>query len=153
MRIPHYTESLPYALESTSRIIHEAVKRFFEESKFEITHDEFVVLDTLYANPGILQIDLAKLILKGRAHTGRFLMSLESKGFVRRTPSSKGKKLIMLSSITDEGLKVYQKISHEIENHIESFHNHLTEEKEQELLKLLSLAKADVLAKYDIKFQ
>ncbi len=153
MKIPHYTDSLPYALESTSRILHEAIVRFFEKNGFEITHDEFVILDTLYANPEILQIDLAKLILKGRAHTGRFLMALEEKGFVKRVPSNKGKKLVMISSVTEDGIKIYKKIKKAIEDHVNSFQNEMTEEKEKELLNLLSIVKKDVLKKCDIKFK
>ena len=103
MTFEHYTESLPYELELTSRVLHETIVRFFNENNFGITHDEFVVLDTLSINDGISQIDLAKLILKGRAHTGRFLMSLEEKGLVVRSPSKKGKRLIMQNSLTAKG--------------------------------------------------
>lgn len=153
MAFEHYTESLPYELELTSRILHEAILRFFSDEKFEITHDEFVVLDTLSTNDGISQIDLAKLILKGRAHTGRFLMSLEEKGYVKRTPSKKGKRLIMQNSVTASGKKILAKISKAIEEHIDDMNLHDNCDKAAKLIELLHLVRKDILEKYDIKFQ
>ena len=69
----HYTKTLPYELELTSRVLHEAAKCYFEQCNFPISPEEFAILDCLYLKPDIIQIDLAKMILKGRAHTGRFL--------------------------------------------------------------------------------
>ena len=68
----HYTKTLPYELELTSRVLHEATRCFFELQKFPISQEEFIILDCLYINPNIIQMEIAKLILKGRAHTGKF---------------------------------------------------------------------------------
>ena len=149
----HYTESLPYELELTSRVLHEAIVRFFSEKKFEITHDEFVVLDTLSTNEGISQIDLAKLILKGRAHTGRFLMSLEKKGLVKRTPSKKGKRLIMKNVVTAEGKKVLENTGEAIELHIEEMNLKDNLDKAKKLIELLHSVRKDISERFDIKFQ
>lgn len=149
----HYTKSLPYELELTSRVIHEAINCFFKENNLEISHDEFVILDCLYMNPNIIQIELAKMILKGRAHTGRFLMTLEDKGFVSRTPTKSGTKLIMKLSITDKGLKVYKKISQVIDEHIEKMHTNLDLEEIKILNKTLQKIRSDIFKIYDINFK
>ena len=86
----HYTKTLPYELELTSRVLHEATRCFFELQKFPISQEEFIILDCLYINPNIIQMEIAKLILKGRAHTGKFLKSLEEKKLIY-TPSTSGK--------------------------------------------------------------
>lgn len=49
-----------------------------------ISGECFAALDTISCNKGICQRDLAKLILKDRANTGRILNSLEEKGFIKR---------------------------------------------------------------------
>lgn len=153
MTFEHYTESLPYELELTSRVLHETIVRFFNENNFGITHDEFVVLDTLSINDGISQIDLAKLILKGRAHTGRFLMSLEEKGLVVRSPSKKGKRLIMQNSVTAKGRLVLQKVSDFIEQYINDMNLQDKQENAAKLIQLLRVVRSDLLERFDIKFQ
>ena len=153
MTFEHYTESLPYELELTSRVLHETLVRFFNENNFGITHDEFVVLDTLSINDGISQIDLAKLILKGRAHTGRFLMSLEEKGLVVRSPSKKGKRLIMQNSVTAKGRLVLQKVSDFIERYINDMNLQDKQETAAKLIQLLRVVRSDLLERFDIKFQ
>lgn len=153
MAFEHYTESLPYELELTSRVLHETIVRFFNENNFGITHDEFVVLDTLSINDGISQIDLAKLILKGRAHTGRFLMSLEEKGLVTRSPSKKGKRLIMQNSVTTKGRQLLKQLSDSVEQHIKDMNLQDKQENAFKLIELLRVVRSDLLEKYDIKFQ
>ena len=133
--------------------MHETIVRFFNENNFGITHDEFVVLDTLSINDGISQIDLAKLILKGRAHTGRFLMSLEEKGLVVRSPSKKGKRLIMQNSVTAKGRLVLQKVSDYIERYINDMKLQDKQENAAKLIQLLRVVRSDLLERFDIKFQ
>ena len=79
-----YIDSFPYEIELTARICHENAKILLENCTKEVSIDEFTVIDTLIACPGLSQADLARLILKGKAHTGRFLMALEKKGLVER---------------------------------------------------------------------
>lgn len=153
MEFTHYINCLPYELESASRIVHESIVRFFEESKFGISHDEFVILDTLIVYPGILQIDLARLILKGRAHTGRFLVSLETKGLVKRTPILKGRRAVISNTITEDGFKLHKKIADAIKNHMNSFDRKLTDNMEKQLIQMLHIFKKDVLSNCSIKFE
>ena len=72
-----YIDSFPYEIELTARVCHENARQLLESITDEISIDEFAILDTLTARSGLSQADLARLILKGKAHTGRFLISLE----------------------------------------------------------------------------
>ena len=106
-----YTESLPYEIEKTARILQLGAKYTFNHKiKCDITHDEFVILETLINNPGISQSDLSKLVLKGRSHTSKILFSLEKKEYITRTQGTKNGKMIYLMSITDKGLKLYEEV-------------------------------------------
>ncbi|MBP3923607.1 MarR family transcriptional regulator [bacterium] len=151
--VEHYTKSLPYELELTSRVVHEASTSLFKQKNFPITHDEFVILDCLSIYPDIIQIELAKMILKGRAHTGRFLMALEEKGFIKRTPAKHGTKLIMKLSITPEGLNVYKKVSKEIDRHIDALHERLNMDKIRILIDMLHDIRKDAYENFDIDFK
>lgn len=151
--VEHYTKSLPYELELTSRVVHEASTGFFKQNNFPITHDEFVILDCLSIYPDIIQIELAKMILKGRAHTGRFLMALEEKGFIKRTPAKHGTKLIMKLSITPEGLNVYKNVSKEIDRHIDALHERLNLDKIRALVDMLREIRQDAYENFNIDFK
>ena len=106
-----YTECLPYEIEKTARLLQISAKYIFNNKiKCDITHDEFVILDTLINNPGISQSDLSKLVLKGRSHTSKILSSLEKKEYITRTQSTKNGKMIYLMTITKKDLKLYEEV-------------------------------------------
>lgn len=147
----HYTKSLPYELELTSRVLHEATKCFFEQNNFPVSQEEFIILDCLYMYPGIIQIELAKLIMKGRAHTGKFLKSLEQKGLIERAPANQGSKIIMESKITQKGLEVYNQISKILDDYIQKTNSDL-DFNIQKAIEGLRAIREDALKKFNIKF-
>lgn len=149
--VEHYTKSLPYELELTSRVLHEAAKCYFEQCSFPITPEEFTILDCLYLKPDIIQIDLAKMILKGRAHTGRFLKSLEEKNLIVRKPVRQGSKTITKNIITKEGLNLYKKICSEIDKYIAQTNPDETVQI-SDVIKLLQEIRKNCTERFNIKF-
>lgn len=129
-----YIESFPYEIELTARICHEVAKRLFESYSIEISIDEFSVLDTIVARPGLSQADLARLVLKGKAHTGRFIMALEDKGLIERHVEERDGKLIKVALITDKGKELYEKIVENISPAIEQFESMIAEEDSTKML-------------------
>ena len=59
-------------------------QQIFEQYNAGITIDEFAILDICNSNEELCQRDLAKLILRDRANTGKFLDSLENKNLINR---------------------------------------------------------------------
>lgn len=76
---------------------------------------ELRALDAIYCHPKICQRDLAKLILKDRANTGRIVDSLEKKGFIKRYNDTKNKRLVKKLEITEEGTQVLYIVSEKLE--------------------------------------
>ena len=76
---------------------------------------ELRALDAIYCHPKICQRDLAKLILKDRANTGRIVDSLERKGFIKRYNDTKNKRLVKRLEITEEGTQVLYVVSEKLE--------------------------------------
>ena len=147
----HFTESLLYELALTSRVLHEAMACGFKQKNFPLTPDEYVILDCIFMNPDVIQMDLAKMILKGRAHTGKFLKSLEAKNYITRTPSQRGSKIIMKLEITPLGLEVYRKISEEIELYMKRT-SIIPKSKIDETINFLKTLREDAISRYNIKF-
>ncbi len=127
MKDKFYIDSLPYEIELTARICHENAKRMIESYTNKVSIDEFSVLDTIIARPNLSQADLARLILKGKAHTGRFLMSLEEKGLIERHVVDREGKLIKVSSVTSAGHELYEDIVQHLKPSIKKFEEEMSE--------------------------
>lgn len=148
----HYTKTLPYELELTSRVLHEANRCFFEMNNFPITQEEFIILDCLYINPNIIQMELAKLILKGRAHTGKFLKSLEEKKLITRAPIKQDSKIVMQITITKSGLEIYNQISKAMDEYIKTASSGLNIDI-KDVINALQIIRADATKRFNIKFE
>ena len=116
----HYTDSIYYELEQTSRLMKKITSQLFTKLDIDITMDEYAALDTISINAGICQRDLAKFILKDRANTGRILDSLEQKGFITRFIDTKNNRLVKKMGITENGLKELNMIDSKIETYLKS---------------------------------
>ena len=147
----HYTKTLPYELELTSRVLHEATRCFFEQNNFPISQEEFIILDCLYIHPDIIQMDLAKLILKGRAHTGKFLKALEAKKFVSRKAAKQGSKIVIQNTMTEEGMKIYKTVGNALDKHIKYASSGLNIQI-SDVIQQLQTIRHDAVKKFNIKF-
>lgn len=116
--IGHYTDSIHYELEQTSRLMNMLTNQLFKKLELSITFDEYIALDTVSINAGICQRDLAKLILKDRANTGRILNELEQKGFITRFIDTKNNRLVKKMGITEAGLQELNSINNKIKTYL-----------------------------------
>ena len=138
----HYTDSIHYELEQTSRLMKKVTTQLFEKLEIGLSLDEYAALDTVSVNAGICQRDLAKLILKDRANTGRILDSLEQKGFITRFIDTKNNKLVKKMGITERGLRELDTINKKVKQYLESVTKTISDEdieRVQETLKSFRL--------------
>ena len=80
-------------------------------------------MDTLSVNDDLCQRDLAKIILKDRANTGKLLDSLEVKGFIERELAVKNNRPVKIIKITEAGKKMYNETYEKLENVLLAFEN------------------------------
>lgn len=137
IEILHYTDSIHYELEQTSRLMKMLGKQLFKKLEIGITMDEYAALDTVSINAGICQRDLAKLIIKDRANTGRILDSLEQKGFITRFIETKNNRLVKKMGITEKGYDELNYINQKIKNYFEGVTRKLSEENVEKVQKAL----------------
>ena len=137
-KILHYTDSINYELEQTARLMKILTLQLFDRLQLDITPDEYFALDTVSINAGICQRDLAKLLLKDRANTGRILESLEQKGFITRFIDTKNNRLVKKMGITEKGYIELDLINIKIQGYIDGTTSKLSPkevDKVQEVLK------------------
>lgn len=135
--IKHFTESLYYELVLTTKYMRMLGAQVFEQECIDMTPDEFSTLDVISCHSGICQRDLAKLILKDRANTGRLLDSLEERGFITRNLVERNNRPIKQINITPEGEKFLRVTTAVLREHFKSINCCISEEKVQETCEFL----------------
>ena len=115
----HFTNTIFYQIELTAKYCKLLGQQVFEKLNVGISTEEFSVLDTLSCNPYLCQRDLAKMILKDRANTGKLLDCLEKKGFVTRKLSIKNNRPVKIVEITDEERKKIEDATEKIRPHFQ----------------------------------
>lgn len=113
----------------------------------------FTVIDTLIACPGLSQADLARLILKGKAHTGRFLMALEKKGLVERHIEERDGKLIKVSTVTSKGHALYDEVISKFKPAITEFDKIIPEEECRKIIEKLKELRTSIEKVSNIVFE
>lgn len=131
----HFTDTLYYDLEKTVRLFRCFSNEFFKRLDLELTSDEFITLDTILYNSGICQRDLAKLILKDRATTGRLLDSLEEKKLITRFIDMKNNRLVRKMGVTEEGKVVFDRIQEKLKIAIHNANADMVPDKDIEFVR------------------
>ncbi|MCQ2754394.1 MAG: MarR family transcriptional regulator [bacterium] len=110
--------SIFYEIDLTAKYCKMLGTQVFEKFETDVSVEEFAVLDTLLCNPGICQRDLAKIILKDRANTGKIIDNLEKKGLVKRILSIKNNRPVKLTELTEDGIKKAEEVSKNVRPHL-----------------------------------
>lgn len=126
--IKHYTESIHYDIEQTARVMKLMAGQLFNRLNFELVPDEYCALDVISCHSGICQRDLAKLIFKDRANTGRILNSLEEKGLISRFVDTKNNRLVRKMTITEKGYSKLSQINKMFEKYLLSLRDNFSQE-------------------------
>jgi len=107
----HFTDTIFYQIELTAKYCKLLGQQVFERFNAGISLEEYSVLDVLTINDALCQRDIAKLILKDRANTGKLLDSLAQKGYITRELTVKNNRPVKLVKITNEGLNKVNEVA------------------------------------------
>lgn len=110
----HFTDTIFYQIELTAKYCKLLGQQVFEKYSAGISLEEYTVLDTLSENNSLCQRDLAKLILKDRANTGKLLDILADKGYISRELSVKNNRPVKLVNITDKGMDKLNEVASKV---------------------------------------
>ena len=107
-----YVDTPLYKLEYTARVCARYFSLFFKENfaHLDITQSEYEVMDTIVRTPEISQIDLARMLFKGRSHVTQILNSLEAKNYIKRMDVVNNGRKIRRTELTDKGENIYNQI-------------------------------------------
>lgn len=134
----HYVDSPLFKIECTAKICERHFMQLFKKkfANIGITQGEFCVLDTVVRSPEISQIELARLLFKGRAHITQMLNTLEQKGLIERSNKTKNGRQVRETSLTAAGQKIYKTICDELNKNFELMTTFF-EDKDEKLISYL----------------
>ena len=133
--IDKLSNSLSCNVEQTARILRVSAFRFFEETEnIPVSFNDFLIIETLFANPKIHQRDLAKLLFRGTANLSRDLEKLETKNLIQRSIDTKNNRVVKTLMLTNEGEKIYQEVSSLALAHVKEIENIFTPQEHEQFL-------------------
>ena len=90
-----FSETLIHHLDNTAKIERTIGARYFDNhNEFDITYNNFLIIELLYTNSDIHQRDIARLLLMGTANLSKELERMENKGLIKRKLTEKNKKMV-----------------------------------------------------------
>lgn len=99
----HYIDTTVFHLEEALNSFKAYATKYFNNLNIGITSEQFVLLDSIYCNPGISQKELAELTIKNLSNVTRMLSVLEEKNLVYREIDKRNNYLIKRLYLTSEG--------------------------------------------------
>lgn len=82
----------------------------FTEKEFELTPDQYVILNLLLENDEIMyQRQLAEIMFKDRANISRIIDIMHRNGLIEKVPDSNGRRIYKLI-VTEKGKKIRNRV-------------------------------------------
>lgn len=124
-----FSETLIHHLDNTAKIERTIGARYFDNhNEFDITYNNFLIIELLYTNPDIHQRNIARVLLMGTANLSKELERMENKGLIKRKLTEKNKKMVKTVRLTKKGEEIYHTIVGDWEKFITDLENIYTKE-------------------------
>ena len=124
-----FSETLIHHLDNTAKIERIIGARYFDNhNEFDITYNNFLIIELLYTNPDIHQRDIARVLLMGTANLSKELVRMENKDLIKRKITEKNKKMVKTVRLTKKGEEIYHNIVGDWEKFVTDLENIYTKE-------------------------
>lgn len=139
-----YSESIYYSIRLTSRYFKAFIEQFLDRIEANITSDEIFTLDILKCNGVMCQRDLAKLLFKDRANTGKIAQSLQEKGYINIKIEEKNNRLVKNLLLTKKGEDLLKNLEEKSIPILNELTNHVSLEEYKYLQNTLSKIRQNI---------
>ena len=124
-------------------------RRSFQNSEFDITPEQFVVIEILTERDGLYQRQLCELALKDRPNMTRIINILEKNGYVERK-SDKNKRKVYKIFLTQKAKEMFPKLSLTAKNYRKTIIHGISNDELNACKKVLLKVVDNLLDKVDI---
>ncbi len=132
-----YEDSLFYQIKLSAKCFDMLFEHFFKNLDLGLCAMEHLALCVIKDTKECCQRDLAKIILKDRANTGKLANSLEKKGLIKIETKTKNNKPVKILTITEKGEKLWRAAKVTIEPIINEIHKEFPQEVLDETIEIL----------------
>ena len=98
-----------YIINRLARELNACLYRAFHKHGYDITAQQWGVLNRLWETEGLHQSELAERTIKNRHNMARILAHLETKGLIKKRPDTRDKRLKRVY-LTDKGQSLQEKL-------------------------------------------
>lgn len=110
-KVFNYKNSLEVVAIRLSKVLNEAFRKLHKECHFNLSHEEFTILEVIKSEPGIIPIEIARKISMQRSYVCKLISKLEKDGYVKQEKGIRGKKQVIIKNyISEKGEKEYKNI-------------------------------------------
>jgi DNA-binding MarR family transcriptional regulator len=146
-----FSETLIHHLDNTAKIERTIGARYFDNhNEFDITYNNFLIIELLYTNPDIHQRNIARVLLMGTANLSKELERMENKGLIKRKLTEKNKKMVKTVKLTKKGEEIYHTIVGDWEKFVTDLENIYTKEELKTFKEFLLRMKSKLTETTDI---
>ena len=146
-----FSETLIHHLDNTAKIERTIGARYFDKhNEFDITYNNFLIIELLYTNPDIHQRNIARVLLMGTANLSKELERMENKGLIKRTLTEINKKMAKTVQLTKQGEEIYHTIVGDWEKFVTDLENIYTKEELKTFKEFLLRMKSKLTESTDI---
>lgn len=148
-----YIKNLPYVIMQTARVSYLLGKNYYKNVvKTILELDEYTILSFLVSDPLMSQSDLSKAMYKGKAHIGKILNEMETKGYIKRIVGTSDNMMKKFTEITDLGAELYENTHETFRKLADEVLSIFTDEELETFLSLLDRYKDKITSTYEIDF-
>lgn len=104
-----FGERIAPSVYNTGVVMRALLSQTFSELKFELTQDQFIILDLIIENGELYQRQIAEITLKDRANVARIIKILEDKDLITKEEGV-NKRRIYKIRVTKKGKEIRDKI-------------------------------------------
>ena len=133
-----YIDSAYYNIRLTSRFIKAFITQELKKLNANISTDEVFTLDILKEKGAMSQRDLAKILFRDRANTGKIAAGLKEKGLIEISAEQKNNRLIKQLSITKKGYIIINELTEKSKPVFEKMSTQFTQQEEEILRNVLN---------------
>ena len=124
-----FSNTLMHYLDNTAKVSRVIGARYFDKhNEFDITYNNFLIIELLFTNPDIHQRNIARALLMGSANLSRELERMENKGLIKRKLTEINKKMVKTVKLTKKGENIYYTIVGNWEKYVTDLENIYTKE-------------------------
>lgn len=153
-RFTELENNIPYQIDYTANYS-KSFRREFQTKYLgnDITPDEFVILYAIKFVPDISQSELAKLLFKGKAHIGKILNDMETRGIIKRIADTRDNIIIKRNAITPAGETIFIKGHKEFERIKKILEDEFSEEDKKIFIEYLKRFRNALSTMADVKLK